>query len=57
MAQRPNTVQSIVNPVDTSYLIKGEAYLVWGQERIDQLQEDTKNQSVTSLPEKVGALS
>lgn len=32
MAQKDNTVQRMVNPVDLNYLIKGEAYLFWGQE-------------------------
>lgn len=34
MSQWDNTVQSMVNPVDTSYLIKGETYLVGKQEPI-----------------------
>lgn len=34
MSQRDNTVQRMVNPVDTSYLIKGETYLVGKQEPI-----------------------
>lgn len=30
--QKGNTMQRMVNPVDLNHLIKGEAYLFWGQE-------------------------